>query len=235
MIAIFAGFIEDIMEIFMDNFSLCRSSFDNFLVNLENVLERRVKVNLVLNWEKFQCMVKEGIILKHSIFSRGIDIGRAKIRVMKNLQPSKFVREVQSFLEHASFYRWFIKDFSKTNKLLTGFLMMDVEFIFDECWHVSFQLLKSIVISELIMQPLDWSKPCEIICDTYDYVVGTVLARHKDKNFHAMYYDSKTMYETQINYHTIEKELLAIVFTTENFCSYQVGLKIIIYTDHTYL
>lgn len=112
---------------------------------------------------------------------------------------------------------------------------MDVEFIFDECWHVSLQLLKSIIISEPIMQPLDWSKPFEIICDTYDYAVGTVLARHKDKNFHVMYYDSKTMYETQINYHPIEKELLAIVFTTENFCSYQVGLKTIVYTDHTYL
>lgn len=52
IMAIFIDFIEDIMEVFMDNFSLCGSSFDDCLMNLEKVLEICVKVNHVLNWEK---------------------------------------------------------------------------------------------------------------------------------------------------------------------------------------
>lgn len=46
---IFDDFLEDIMEVFMDHIFACGSSFDDCLANLERVLERCVKVNLVLN------------------------------------------------------------------------------------------------------------------------------------------------------------------------------------------
>lgn len=61
------------MEVFMDDFSMYGSSFYSCLINLENVLERCVKVNLVLNWEKCHFMVKEGIILGHLVSERGIE------------------------------------------------------------------------------------------------------------------------------------------------------------------
>jgi len=38
--------------------------------------------------------------------------------------------------------------------------------------------------------------------------------------------------DAQINYATIEKELLAIVYALEKFISYLVGSKIVIYIDH---
>ena len=50
--AIFFDFIENIMEVFMDDFSVYRSSFDDCLNNLSRVLQRCEEVNLVLNWEK---------------------------------------------------------------------------------------------------------------------------------------------------------------------------------------
>jgi hypothetical protein len=76
-------------------------------------------------------MVQEGIVLGHIISNRGIEVDKAKIEVIKNLQPPKTVREVRIFLGHAGFYRRFIKDFSKITKPLTGLLMKDAEFIFD--------------------------------------------------------------------------------------------------------
>ena len=48
--------------------------------------------------------------------------------------------------------------------------------------------------------------------DASDYAVGNVLGQRKNKVFHAIYYASKTLNEEQLNYDTIEKELLAIVF-----------------------
>ena len=38
--------------------------------------------------------------------------------------------------------------------------------------------------------------------------------------------------DTQMNYATTEKELLAVVFALDKFRSYLVGAKIIVYTDH---
>ena len=40
------------------------------------------------------------------------------------------------------------------------------------------------------------------------------------------------MNDAQLNYATIEKEMLAIVYALEKFKSYLVGSRVIIYTDH---
>ena len=57
MTAIFSDLIENIMEVFMDDFSVYGGSFENFLDNLEIVLQRCREKNLVLNWEKCHFMV----------------------------------------------------------------------------------------------------------------------------------------------------------------------------------
>jgi len=52
MIAIFSDFIEDIMEVFVDDYSVYGTMFDHCLNNLAKVLQRCEDTNLVLNWEK---------------------------------------------------------------------------------------------------------------------------------------------------------------------------------------
>ncbi|GKB49977.1 reverse transcriptase domain-containing protein, partial [Tanacetum coccineum] len=73
VMAIFHELIEDSIEIFMDNFSVFGSSFDHCLSNLDKMLTRCEETNLVLNWEKFRFMVKEGIVLGHKISHAGIE------------------------------------------------------------------------------------------------------------------------------------------------------------------
>ena len=81
--AIFSDLIENIMEVFMDDFSVYGKSFDGCLENLEKVLQRCKEVDLVLNWEKCHFMVREGIVLGHRISERGIEVDRAKIEVIE--------------------------------------------------------------------------------------------------------------------------------------------------------
>jgi len=50
--------------------------------------------------------------------------------------------------------------------------------------------------------------------------------------FHAIYYASKVLNDAQLNYATIEKEMLVIVYASEKFWSYLVGSRVIIFTDH---
>jgi hypothetical protein len=68
---------------------------------------------------------------------------------------------------------------------------------------------------------------------TSDYVVGAVLGQRKEGRVHVVYYASKTLNGAQLNYATMEKELLAVVFAFEKFRSYIVNSKVIVYTDHT--
>ncbi|KAK0582674.1 hypothetical protein LWI29_028394 [Acer saccharum] len=52
MMSIFSDMVEEIIEVFMDDFSVFGDSFDLCLKNLTLVLQRCEESNLVLNWEK---------------------------------------------------------------------------------------------------------------------------------------------------------------------------------------
>jgi hypothetical protein len=51
MMVVFSEFIEEIVEVFKDDFSVYGKTFMDCLANLEKVLTRCTEVDLVLNWE----------------------------------------------------------------------------------------------------------------------------------------------------------------------------------------
>ncbi|CAM8983325.1 unnamed protein product [Rhodiola kirilowii] len=232
MMSIFSDYIEKCMEVFMDDFSIHGTSFDDCLTNLSHVLARCIETGLVLNWEKCHFMVQEGIVLGHLISSRGVEVDKAKVQVIEQLPPPKDQKGVRSFLGHAGFYRRFIKDFSKIAKPLTHLLCNDVKFDFDEGCLEAFEKLKKALVSAPIVQPPKWDLPFELMCDASDFAIGAVLGQRVDKRLHVVYYVSKVLDNAQSNYTTTEKELLAVVYAFEKFRPYLVGSKTIVYTDH---
>ncbi|CAL9019018.1 unnamed protein product, partial [Prunus brigantina] len=235
MLAIFSDMIERFIEVFMDDFSVFGSSFDNCLNHLSLVLQRCQETNLILNWEKCQFMVKRGVVLGHVISSKGIEVDKAKIDIISNMAAPASVKGVRSFLGHAGFYRRFIKDFSKITRPLCNLLAKDVVFHFDKDCVNAFNILKRELTSAPIIMAPDWSLPFELMCDASDYAIGAVLGQRVNKLAHVIYYASRTLNDAQLNYSTTEKELLAVVFALEKFRSYLVGSKVIVYSDHAAL
>jgi len=233
MNAIFADYIEKIVEVFMDDFSVYGTSFDNCLFNLNKVLQRCEDQHLVLNWEKCHFMVTEGIVLGHRISGRGIEVDPAKIEAIEKLPYPRDIKGIRSFLGHAGFYRRFIKDFSKISKPLTNLLQKDVPFSFNDDCIESFNVLKKALITAPIIQPPDWNLPFEIMCDASDYAVGAVLGQRVDKKLNVIYYASKTLDGAQRNYATTEKEFLAVIFACDKFRSYIIDSKVTVHSDHS--
>ena len=81
------------------------------------------------------------------------------------------------------------------------------------------------------MQSPNWSLPFELMCDASDFVVGAVLGQIKNGKPFVIYYASKTLDSTQMNYSTTEKELLDVVFALSKFRSYLLGFKSVVFTD----
>ncbi|KAK1647919.1 hypothetical protein QYE76_065724 [Lolium multiflorum] len=232
MSAIFHGFCESIVEVFMDDFSVYGNSFDNCLRNLDKVLQRCEETNLVLNWEKCHFMVNEGIVLGHKISEKGIEVDRAKVEAIEKMPYPRDVKGIRSVLGHAGFYRRFIKDFSKISKPLTNLLQKDVPFVFDDDCKEAFETLKKALTTAPVVEPPDWNLPFEIMCDASDFAVGAVLGQRVDKKLNVIHYASKTLDAAQRNYATTEKELLAVVFACDKFRPYIVDSKVTIHTDH---
>ncbi|XP_070004486.1 uncharacterized protein [Nicotiana sylvestris] len=68
MMAVFANMVEDIMEVFMDDFSVVGNSFDECLINLTRMLKRCIETNLVLNWEKCHFMEMLAVVFAFEKF-----------------------------------------------------------------------------------------------------------------------------------------------------------------------
>nr|GEX94534.1 reverse transcriptase domain-containing protein [Tanacetum cinerariifolium] len=75
----------DMIEIFMDDFSVFGNSFGTCLSHLDKMLKRCEDTNLCLNWKKSHFLVKEGIVLGHKISKNGIEVDKAKVDVIAKL------------------------------------------------------------------------------------------------------------------------------------------------------
>ena len=73
------------------------------------------------------------------------------------------------------------------------------------------------------------------MCIASDYTVGAVLGQTKNKKHHGIAYANKTLTGAQLNYATIEKGLLVVVFAIDKFRSYLVRAKVIVYIDNAAL
>nr|GEY93810.1 reverse transcriptase domain-containing protein [Tanacetum cinerariifolium] len=176
-----------------------------------------------------------GIVLGHKISKKGIEVDKAKIDVISKLPHPTTVKGIRSFLGHAGFYQRFIKDFSKISGPMTHLLEKNAPFVFsDDCVH-AFQTLKEKLTEAPILIAPDWDQPFELMCDASDFAVGAVLGKRIEKHFRPIHYASKTMTEAESNYTTTEKEMLAVVYAYEKFCSYLIMNKSIVYADHSAL
>jgi hypothetical protein len=122
-------------------------------------------------------MVNEGIVLGHKFFERGIEVDRAKVEAIEKMPCPRDVKGICSILGHASFFRWFITDFSKISKPLTNILKKYVPFVFDDDCKEAFKTLKKALTTTPIVQPPDWNLPFEIMCDASDFAIGVVLGQ----------------------------------------------------------
>nr|GEV18204.1 DNA-directed DNA polymerase [Tanacetum cinerariifolium] len=168
MTKIFHEHIEDSMEVFMEDFSVFGSSFSHYLKNQEKMLKRCEETNLVLNWEKCHFMVKEGIVLGHKVSGSGIEVDKAKIKVISKLPYPMNVKAIRSFLGHVGFYRRFIKDFLQIACPMTQLLVKDAPFNFSEECIQAFDTLKCKLAQAPIMIKPYWSLSFEIVCDEFD-------------------------------------------------------------------
>jgi hypothetical protein len=94
MMSIFSDMIEEIMEVFMDDFSVYEKTFDDCLKNLDKILQICEEKHLVLNWKKYYFMVREGIVLEHLVSKREIEVDKAKIEVIERLPPPMNIKGI---------------------------------------------------------------------------------------------------------------------------------------------
>nr|GEV78848.1 hypothetical protein [Tanacetum cinerariifolium] len=124
-----------------------------------------------------------------------------------------------------------LKDLPPHSNMHLGRLFeKDTPFIFSQECVVAFQTLKRKLTEAPILIAPDWDMPFELMCDASDFAIRAVLGQRQDKHFRPIHYATRTMTETESNYTTTEKEMLAVVYAFEKFRSYLILNKSIEFT-----
>ncbi len=103
----------------------------------------------------------------------------------------------------ASYYRKFIKNFTKIATPLTNLLKKSSEaYEWDEVCNEAFETLKGILMKTLMLKLLDFDKDFEIHFDASDFAIRGVLVQDEKP----MAFESKKLSEMEQRWPTHEKK-----------------------------
>lgn len=218
--------------VYMDDIIIFSTSLQEHMVNLTKVFKRLRETNLKIQLDKSEFLQKEVAFLGHIITPEGIKPNPHKIEAILKYPIPKTPREIKSFLGLLGYYRKFIKDFAKITKPLTSCLKKDAKIEHTPKFIQCFDYCKTILTNEPLLQYPDFTQEFNLTTDASNYAIGAILSQGPIGKDKPIAYASRTLNDSEQNYSTIEKEMLAIVWATQYFRPYLFGRKFKILSDH---
>jgi len=241
--ATFQNFMNDLLRDYLDDF--CSVYLDDILIFSESLSEHRDHVRKILEIlkenrvfckpEKCHFDVDQVEYLGFVISSKGIAMDESKLTAVAEWPTPKRLRDVQSFLGFANFYRRFIQSYSKVVSPLTWLTGKDRPFRWKGEQEEAFAGLKKAFTTAPILAHYDFTQPSIVETDASDFICAAILSQaDKAGVLHPVAYFSKKMSPAQCNYPIYDKELLAVVLALEEWRQYLEAsqFRISVLTDH---
>ena len=207
MNSVFMPELDKFVVVFIDDILVYSKNEEEHAGHLHVVLQRLREHHLYAKLSKCDFWLKEIKFLGHTIPQAGIVVDPDKVQEVMNWKPPTTVRQIQSFLGLAGYYRRFIEGFSKIAKPMTSLLEKGREFKWDEKCQDSFDQLKKRLMSPPVLVMPDLQKGFDIYCDACGQGLGCVLMQEG----HVIAYASRQLRKHELNYPTHDLELAAIV------------------------
>lgn len=241
--ATFQSYINESLRGYLDEF--CTAYLDDILIYSENkldhaehvrkVLRRLAEFGLQVDVTKSSFYATEVKYLGLIISTQGIRMDPEKVRTITEWPVIENLRDVQSFLGFANFYRRFIYNFSRIAMPLTRLTKKDVLWEWTPKCQKAFDTLRAAFTSDVILAHYDPEKRIVVETDASDYVSAGILSQYdKDDVLRPVAYFSRKHTPAECNYEIYDKELLAIIRAFENWRPELEGsaFPIDVVTDH---
>ncbi|CAB0029249.1 unnamed protein product, partial [Trichogramma brassicae] len=218
--------------IYMDDIVVYANSIQEHKEKMLRLMGRLKSANLTVRPDKCHFLKNTVTYLGHIISEKGVEPDPNKVSAVSNFPRPKNRKNIKQFLGLAGYYRRFVKDFAKIAKPLTSLLKADTPWDWTDAQERAFGEIKQILSSTPLLQYPDFNRPFVVTTDASDFAVGGILSQGKIGNDLPIAYTSRSLTDAEVNYSTIEKELLGIVNAVQQFRPYLYGRKFQIVTDH---
>lgn len=222
----------DVCLVYLDDIIVFSTSLQEHIINLEKVFKKLRESNFKIQLDKSEFLKLETEFLGHVVSTEGVKPNPDKIKAIAKYPLPKTTTEIKRFLGLLGYYRKFIPDFARITKPMTQCLKKGSKITLDQNYINCFEHCKTLLINDPILQYPDFDKEFLLTTDASNVAIGAVLSQGPVGSDKPIAYASRTLNSSELNYSTIEKELLAIVWATKYFRPYLFGRKFKILSDH---
>ena len=169
---------------------------------------------------------------------RGILPNPKKIEAVKNFPRPDDLKALRGFLGLCSYYRRFVRDFSRVAYPLSHLLKKETNWKWTPDCEESFVALKERLTSAPILHHYEEGLNNEVHTDASLVGLGAVLIQKKDGEERVVCYVSRRTYDTKTRYTSMELECQAVIWSLGEFRTYIHGKPVTVVTDNaavTYL
>ena len=170
------------------------------------------------------------------IFSpASIGMDPEKIKSILQWPVPKSVKEVQSILGFANFYRKFIDNYSRLATPLTTLTRKLVRFTLSDEADATFRSLQQAFTMAPILRHYQPDLPLTVEADASDFALGCVLSQPSlAGDLHPLCFYSRKFTPAELNYPIYDKELLVVVEAFRQWRVYMEGAAppIRVFSDH---
>ncbi len=169
-----------------------------------------------MNIIKCKFHVTQVLYLELIIIIEEIKMNSFKINIIVNWLILINVKDIQSFLDFANFYKRFIYDYSRITISLTRFIRKDVLFVWFQKCQIAFNILKKVFTFKIILRHYNSDHKIVIEINALNYVFKDILFQYdENKILHLIAYFSKKHNSVECNYKIYDKKLMIIVHAFE--------------------
>lgn len=231
MLEIF-GDLEPYVLVYFDDIIVMGKNFEHYFDLLEKVSKRLRDNNLTISREKMNLMLGQIKILGHIVSEKGIEVDKNRTDSIRKWPIPKSRKELQRFIGLCNWYRRHIKNFSTIAAPMTE-LLKGKKFIWNEKADISFENLKTVMLSPPVLRPPDWNRKMILLCDASNEGVGAALTQIDENNdeYVIEYYSAK-LTDNERKFSPTEKECLAVIKAIKHFRPYIELMDLTIVTDH---
>ena len=232
---IFSDLLDVHVIIYLDDILIYSDDPTKHIEHVCEVLCRLRKHGLYARPDKCRFSSDTVEYLGFILTKEGLEMDSSKVQTIQDWPEPRKVKDIQSFLGFANFYRRFISDYSDIVVPLTRLTRKGIPWNFSDDARKSFNALKSAFISASVLTHWIPDKPIIVETDASDYALGAILSIETDSGqIRPVAFHSRTFSAPELNYDTHDKELLAIFDAFRVWRHYLEGsgTPIDVVTDH---
>ncbi|PIO56101.1 reverse transcriptase [Teladorsagia circumcincta] len=161
---------------YLDDIIVTGKTINEHNVRLEAVLRRIHDYGFRVRLEKCSFLQTEIRYLGFIVNAKGRQPDPAKIEAIHNMPPPKNVSQLRAFLGLVNFYGNFVKNLHNLRVPLDALTKKDATFLWTPACQSSFDRIKAILKSDLLLTHYDPSLPIVVAADASNYGIGAVLS-----------------------------------------------------------